>query len=109
MKSNSEFLNQYWSALAQIGATAEAYVYSNANACIYKFGMFARHLVQEILAFELIAESATDSNNANRICVLKQTGLLPHEIDNTSYVLRKTRNSEVHTGAESVYDYMCEK
>ena len=38
MKSNFDFLNRYWPALAQIGATAETYVYSDPNACIYKLG-----------------------------------------------------------------------
>ena len=60
MKSNFDFLNRYWPALAQIGATAETYVYSDPNACIYKLGMFAERLVQEILVFEHIAEPAVD-------------------------------------------------
>lgn len=91
MKSNFDFLNRYWPALAQIGATAETYVYSDPNACIYKLGMFAERLVQEILVFEHIAEPAVDNTHANRIRILKRAGLLPHEIDNTLYVLRKTR------------------
>ena len=102
MKSNFDFLNRYWPALAQIGATAETYVYSDPNACIYKLGMFAERLVQEILAFEHIAEPTVDNTHANRIRILKRAGLLPHEIDNTLYVLRKTRNSAVHTGTDSV-------
>lgn len=102
MKSNFDFLNRYWPALAQIGATAETYVYSDPNACIYKLGMFAERLVQEILVFEHIKEPDTDNTHANRIRILKRAGLLPHEIDNTLYVLRKTRNSAVHTGADSV-------
>lgn len=102
MKSNFDFLNRYWPALAQIGATAETYVYSDPNACIYKLGMFAERLVQEILAFEHIAEPAVDNTHANRIRILKRAGLLPHEIDNTLYVLRKTRNSAVHIGMDSV-------
>ena len=53
MKSNFEFLNRYWPALAQIGETAENYLYSDPNACIFKIGLFAERLVQEILAFEL--------------------------------------------------------
>ena len=80
MKSNFDFLNRYWPALAQIGATAETYVYSDPNACIYKLGMFAERLVQEILVFEHIAEPAVDNTHANRIRVLKRAGLLPHEI-----------------------------
>lgn len=60
MRSNFEFLNRYWPALAQIGATAETYVYSDPNACIYKLGMFSERLVQEILTFEHIAEPTID-------------------------------------------------
>ena len=31
MKSNFDFLNRYWPALAQIGATAETYVYGDPS------------------------------------------------------------------------------
>ena len=102
MKSNFEFLNRYWPALAQIGETAENYLYSDPNACVFKIGLFAERLVQEILVFEHIAEPETDNTHANRIRILKRAGLLPHEIDNTLYLLRKTRNSAVHAGADSV-------
>lgn len=102
MKSNFEFLNRYWPALAQIGETAENYLYSDPNACVFKIGLFAERLVQEILVFEHIAEPETDNTHANRIRLLKRAGLLPHEIDNTLYLLRKTRNSAVHAGADSV-------
>ena len=102
MKSNFEFLNRYWPALAQIGETAENYLYSDPNACIFKIGLFAERLVQEILVFERIAEPEVDNTHANRIRILKRAGLLPHEIDNTLYLLRKTRNSAVHAGADSV-------
>ena len=102
MKSNFEFLNRYWPALAQIGETAENYLYSDPNACIFKIGLFTERLVQEILVFEHIAEPETDNTHANRIRILKRAGLLPHEIDNTLYLLRKTRNSAVHAGADSV-------
>lgn len=102
MKSNFEFLNRYWPALAQIGETAENYLYSDPNACIFKIGLFAERLVQEILVFEHIAEPEVDNTHANRVRVLKRAGLLPREIDNTLYLLRKTRNSAVHAGADSV-------
>ncbi len=102
MKSNFEFLNRYWPALAQIGETAENYLYSDPNACIFKIGLFAERLVQEILVFERMAEPEVDNTHANRIRLLKRAGLLPREIDNTLYLLRKTRNSAVHAGADSV-------
>ena len=66
--------------------------------------MFAERLVQEILIFENMPEPETDNTHANRIRLLKRAGLLPHDIDNTLYLLRKTRNSAVHTGADSVED-----
>ncbi|HJB95492.1 MAG TPA: type I restriction-modification system endonuclease, partial [Candidatus Mediterraneibacter intestinigallinarum] len=102
MKSNFEFLNKYWPILAQLGANAENYLYSDPNACIYKLGMFAERLVQEILTFEHIDQPRVDDTHANRIRLLKRAGLLPNEIDNTLYLLRKTRNSAVHTGMDSV-------
>ena len=102
MKSNFEFLNRYWPVLAQIGETAEHYLYSDPNACIFKIGLFAERLVQEILVFERMSEPEVDNTHANRIRLLKRAGLLPHEIDNTLYLLRKTRNSAVHAGADSV-------
>ena len=67
MKSNFEFLKEYWPALAQIGETAENYLYSDPNACIYKIGLFAERLVQEILVFEGIVEPENDNTHANRI------------------------------------------
>ena len=104
MKSNFEFLNRYWPVLAQLGANAENYLYSDPNACIYKIGLFSERLVQEILVFENMPEPMTDNTHANRIRTLKRAGLLPRDIDNTLYLLRRTRNSAVHTGADSVDD-----
>lgn len=102
MKSNFEFLNKYWPILAQLGANAENYLYSDPNACIYKLGMFSERLVLEILVFEKIDEPQNDNTHANRIRLLKRAGLLPYEIDNTLYLLRKTRNTAVHTGSDSI-------
>ncbi|WOC74106.1 type I restriction-modification system endonuclease [Intestinibacillus sp. NTUH-41-i26] len=104
MKSNFGFLNRYWPALAQIGAAAEKYVYSDANACLYKLGMFGERLILEIFAFEHIKEPALDNTHANRIRLLKQEGLIPKKIDDILYALRKTRNDAVHAGADSVED-----
>lgn len=101
-KSNFEFLNKYWPVLAQLGANAENYLYSDPNVCIYKLGMFAERLVQEILMFEHIEEPRMDNTHANRIRLLKRAGLLPNEIEDILYILRKTRNSAVHTEMDSV-------
>ena len=98
MKSNFEFLNRYWPALAQIGAAAESYVYSDANACLYKLGMFGERLILEIFAFEHIKEPTIDNTHANRIRLLKREGLIPKKIDDILYALRKTRNDACACG-----------
>lgn len=104
MKSNFEFLDRYWPALAQIGAAAENYVFSDPNACLYKLGMFGERLILEIFAFEHIKEPTIDNTHANRIRLLKREGLLPKKIDDILFALRKTRNDAVHAGAGSVDD-----
>ena len=104
MKSNFNFLTKYWPALAQIGSAAESYLYSDPNACLYKLGMFGERLILEIFAFEKISEPEYDNTHANRIRLLKREGLIPKKIDDILYVLRKTRNDAVHSGADSVDD-----
>jgi len=92
MKSNFAFLEKYWPALAQICEAAENYLYSDPNACMYKIGAFAERLVQEMMVFEGIPEPSFDNTQANRIRLLKRAGLLPTDIDNTLFALRKSRN-----------------
>ena len=104
MKSNFEYLKRYWSALAQIGAAAENYLYSDPNACIYKLGMFGERLILEIFAFEHIPEPTVDNTHSNRIRLLKREGLIPKKIDDILYAIRKTRNNAVHSGEDSVDD-----
>ena len=87
MKSNFEFLNRYWPALAQIGAAAESYVYSDPNACLYKLGMFGERLILEIFAFEHIKEPTIDNTHANRIRLLKRECLIPKKIDDMLQLL----------------------
>ena len=104
MKSNFEYLKRYWPALAQIGAAAENYLYSDPNACIYKLGMFGERLILEIFAFEHIPEPTVDNTHSNRIRLLKREGLIPKKIDDILYAIRKTRNNAVHSGEDSIDD-----
>lgn len=87
-----------------MGAAAERYLYSDPNVCMYKLGMFGERLILEIFAFEHIAEPKNDNTHAVRIRLLKKEGLIPKKIDDILYVLRKTRNDAVHSGADSVDD-----
>lgn len=106
MKSNFAFLDRYWSTLAKIGAMAESYLYNDPNTCIYKIGMFAERLVQEIFAFEHLADPEYDNTHANRIKILKQEGLVDRgsKIDDILFSLRKKRNDAVHKYEDSIDD-----
>lgn len=106
MTSNFDFLSGYWSALAKIGATAESYLYNDPNACIYKIGMFAERLIQEIFVFEHLPEPINDNTHSNRIKILKQEGLIDRgsKIDDILYALRKNRNDAVHNYSDSIDD-----
>lgn len=104
MKSNFEFLSKYWKTLAKIGRTAESYLYNDPNACIYKLGMFAERLVQEIFANEQLTEPEYDNTHANRVKILKREGLIDRggRIDDILYSLRMKRNDAVHKYEDSV-------
>ena len=100
MASNFEFLAKYWPDMAQIGKLAELYLYADANACIYKIGVLAERVAQEICTFEKI-ELPEQTTHADRIRALKYADLLPKRIDDMFYTLRKARNDAVHMGLDS--------
>ena len=98
--SNFTFLESHWSDLAKLGTLAEKYVYSDPNSSILKQGMCAENLVQYMLAYDGIPEPDYDNTHANRIKLLKREGLLPKEINETLYILRKDRNDASHKGMD---------
>lgn len=104
MKSNFEFLRRYWPALAEIGATAEGYLFTDPNSCIFKLGMFGERVVSEIFAVEHLRTPEADDSQAGRIRILKREGLLPSNIDDIFYTLRQQRNKAVHAGLDSLAD-----
>lgn len=99
---NFEFLSKVWPNLAKIGDLAEQYLYSDTNTCFIKMGMLAESIVEYMLAYDGIPEPKYNNTNANRIKLLKKNDLLPREIDDILYVLRKTRNDAAHAGEDSL-------
>ena len=97
---NFIFLESRWSDLARLGEMSEKYVYSDPNTSVIKQGMLAEVMVKYMLAYDGIKEPDYDNTHANRIRLLKRNDLLPHEIDNTLYILRKDRNNAAHNGAD---------
>lgn len=95
---NFTFMKSHWEDLGNTGELAENYVYSDPNTSMIKQGMFAERLVKYMLAYDGIKEPDYDNTHANRIKLLKQNDLLPRDIDNTLYVIRRMRNDATHAG-----------
>lgn len=99
---NFTFLKNKWPEMAKMGELAEQYLYSDTNTCFLKMGLLAEHIVKYMLAYDGIPQPQYDNTHANRINLLKRNDLLPREIDNILFVLRKTRNDAAHNGMESL-------
>ena len=97
---NFSFLKSHWEDLEKTGSLAEDYVYSDPNTSMIKQGLFAERLVKYMLAYDGIREPQYDNTHANRIKLLKDHDLLPRDIDNTLYVLRRVRNEAAHSGLD---------
>lgn len=98
--SNFTFLETRWSDLAKLGDLSEKYVYSDPNTSMFKQGMLAEILVKYMLAYDGIEEPEHDNTHASRIRLLKRNDLLPYEISNTLYILRKDRNDAAHAAKD---------
>lgn len=94
--SNFAFLEKHWTDLAKLGDLSEKYVYSDPNTSIIKQGMLAEVMVKYMLAYDGIPEPDEDNTHSGRIRILKRYDLLPREIDNIFYILRKSRNEAAH-------------
>lgn len=97
MTSNFSFLTPYWEELALLGASAESYLHSDPNTCIYKLGLFAERLVGELCRFEKVS-IPEDTKQVDKIRQLSRAGLLPNNIYDILTALRKARNDAVHAG-----------
>ncbi|WP_020620590.1 type I restriction-modification system endonuclease [Paenibacillus daejeonensis] len=102
MESNFIFLDNTFPVLAQIGATAEQYLYSDPNSCLIKLGLLGETIVNLMMQYDRIEPPSYDNTHANRIKLLKGQGLLPREIDDILYSLRMARNKAVHANYDSL-------
>jgi type I restriction enzyme R subunit len=103
--SNFDFLESRWEDLAKIGRLAERNVYADSNTCLFKLGLFAETLVLYMMAYDQIdLPEGWDNTQNNRIRILKRYDMLPKEIDDTLFVLRKNRNDATHNNYESIQE-----
>ena len=98
--SNFEYLNKYYPQLAKLGSTAECYLYSDPNACIYKLGLLSETIVNAVFDIEKLSIPEDKNTLATKIRILKKEGILPKIIDDILYALRIRRNDAVHSGLD---------
>jgi type I restriction enzyme R subunit len=101
LNSNFTYLQEKWPLLASLGTLAEKYLYTDSNSCLIKLGLFAESIIRLMFTLDGISEPKEENTHANRIKILNKEGLLPKEIDDILYAIRKSRNDAVHDGYES--------
>lgn len=101
MKSNFAFLNTHFPVLANFGALAEKYCYSDSNSCLIKLGMIGETIVNLMLTYDKIKIPA-ECKAVTKINILASQGLLTQDLVDILHALRKTRNKAAHDGYENI-------
>ena len=96
MNSNFSFLADMFPGLEKTGNLAEGYLYTDPNTCLYKLGTFAELIVKYMFDMDGLKPPKVDNTHQARLKMLWQKGLLPRDINDIFYVLRKKRNEAVH-------------
>lgn len=78
------------------------YIYTDSNSCLIKLGQFAESVVHIMFKLDGMNEPDKENTNDNRIRILKKEGLIPRDIDDVLFALRKTRNIAVHDLYQSI-------
>ena len=103
MKSNFEFLNNYFPVLANFGELAEKYLYSDSNSCLMKLGMIGETIVNLCFTYDRIL-LPQDNTAANRINGLFREGMITRDLKDILHALRINRNKATHENYASVSD-----
>ena len=101
MKSNFAFLEEKFPVLANFGALAEQYCYTDSNSCLMKLGMIGETIVNLIFTYDRIP-LPYNNTAASRIDTLLREGLITRDISDILHALRKIRNKAVHENYSSV-------
>ncbi len=96
--NNFSILDKEWPLLAKLAQSAENYIYTDANACLFKLGAFAEQIVSYMFDSSGLDIGERDNTIANKTRLLKNESLIPQNIDNVLFSLRTNRNKAVHDG-----------
>ncbi len=101
MKSNFSFLRDKFPVLANFGALAEKYCYTDSNSCLMKLGMIGETIVNLAFTYDRIPLPA-DNTAARRIVTLLREGMITRDISDILHALRVARNNAAHENYGSV-------
>ena len=101
MGSNFDFLRKDFPVLANFGALAEKYCYSDSNSCLMKLGMIGETVVNLIFTYDRIP-LPYDNTAVARIDTLLREGLITRDLADVLHALRKIRNKAAHENYTSV-------
>ena len=99
---NFGYLSAYEPLLATCGAAAEAYVYSDPNAALFKARLFGETLATYLV--RRIGVSVQGTRQVDRVRALAREGVLAPEIRTWMDWLRDTGNRAVHNSYADVRD-----
>jgi len=101
-RGNFRFLAELFPELEKMGSLAEAYLYTDASACLNNMGSLAETIVIHILEIDgLTPPSGSDNTHANRIRALEENDLLSKDIADILHVLRIMCDEALFEGYDS--------
>jgi hypothetical protein len=84
----------------------ESYLFTYANGCIYKLGLFGERVVNGDLCRLDAAVTKNGYMQVERIWFLKRERMLPTNIVDILFVIRKRRNGAVHAEMDTHHNFI---
>ena len=93
--SNFEFLENNFPSLANLGALAETYLYTDPNTAMIKLGILCESIIELIYRYDRVTPPR-ENTAVKRIDTLARENQLPKEVVDILHLVRKSRNKAAH-------------
>ena len=101
--SNFEFLRDEFPTLYTLGKEAEFQLYPDPAAALFKLRLYGEKLVDQLFAEHQLAPPV-DNTQHHRLGELKRQGLLPRQVEDILYLLKKKGNAAAHDNIGTLAD-----
>lgn len=103
--SNFVFLSKHWPDLERLGSLAERYFNDDAPAALIKLRQLAEFIAKEVAARHALLPSA-QANFDDTLRALKLRAVMPREVADLFYHLKKVGNAAAHENSGSPGDVL---